>query len=1058
MKFHRLFFVVLAIASALAVGRAAAKDDPLDFLHMMQKEGFADVAIDYLEGLKTQPNPPPEIMRVWDLEMSKCKRAKSKSGAYSAAEAKQLADEAKASLEKFIKDNPDMPEAIQAAADWCAEQAIEAQYDVLRADYITDKAAKAEMLAKARKIFNDVRPRFEKSKDASAKLWAELPARASPKVKEDRFLQLGENRLKLSMVDFYLALTQADAAQRAADFDKVAKDFDKTYQDYRDYFLGWEAHYWNARIMQQQEKNKEAKDIYEEVLAHDETDVPDSSTAGAATPADRRAQRGREPRMEDYFFAEVEQHYLQTLYAAAKADYFREVKEWRKSHKNISEKTPGYQGLSLDYVRNLLTALKEAKDEATKEMAKREALRVLAEMSKVSGPYQRDAIELRRQANPNATPEDSFDDAIIDADAALEKKDWAGAAELYAKAIEAATPKTDQKKLAAVRNAYVGCIHNQASKLYQDNKVNEAIDLIMSVLKKREYLETAAAPAAASAALSWRYFQYLGAPTSTDDDKKAKEDLKAKTISLANAIIGVRDWTAREEADSARVTLLRIAMEMKENADNAKKAADAKAIEAKAKAAAAKVHGDADDAKTAATELENAATASKAATDEGAKQLTLADRIFKEINPNSHEYPTALTLLGYNHWSHYLDAKKIAEQDKENSKPITKEQQAAMDDDRKQAVTLLKQAVDTLNVPRAKGTVMPKELRAAMGLLAKMNAEGNDFKSAVVLYQTLLDDLLADPNTKTLDQSMLSIFNGAVQAYMQLGDMQNAAAVVAKLLDPNLGADDEKVNMAIINFAKRLEIKRKEALPDSGELTGEAKKKQDDLIDMELKIMGNLAKREKLEPSTMVWIAKTLSLLGRDEADDAATKLVDHIMDLANNNSDFDEKIGKAKAGLNSLAANLQAKHGNYKDANDHILALINQYPKALEPQMTQAKILTTWAAKDSTKYDDAIAAWKMLCNKLERAKTKSGDKMPEYYEAVYQRSFCYYKKADKDKDKDSARQGYDFLTPLLRLDPKIQGPKRDKELSLKYFQLAGKLADILGETRPELPKSSSKK
>ena len=82
-------------------------------------------------------------------------------------------------MERFIKANPNRPEAIQEAARLSEEQALEAQYAVLRATYITDKAEKAATLAKARKIFEEVRPRFVEAEKAAAKLLAALPAKSS---------------------------------------------------------------------------------------------------------------------------------------------------------------------------------------------------------------------------------------------------------------------------------------------------------------------------------------------------------------------------------------------------------------------------------------------------------------------------------------------------------------------------------------------------------------------------------------------------------------------------------------------------------------------------------------------------------------------------------------------------------------------------------------------------------------------------------------------------------------------------------------------------------------
>ena len=59
MKSSRSFFFYLAIAAILSSSPAAAKDDPLEFLHRMEKGGFADIAVDYLNELKNDPDNAP---------------------------------------------------------------------------------------------------------------------------------------------------------------------------------------------------------------------------------------------------------------------------------------------------------------------------------------------------------------------------------------------------------------------------------------------------------------------------------------------------------------------------------------------------------------------------------------------------------------------------------------------------------------------------------------------------------------------------------------------------------------------------------------------------------------------------------------------------------------------------------------------------------------------------------------------------------------------------------------------------------------------------------------
>ncbi len=135
---------------------------------------------------------------------------------------------------------------------------------------------------------------------------------------------------------------------------------------------------------------------------------------------------------------------------------------------------------------------------------------------------------------------------------------------------------------------------------------------------------------------------------------------------------------------------------------------------------------------------------------------------------------------------------------------------------------------------------MSKELRDAKTLLAEMYAEGKDAKLAVGIYQEVVDDILADPATKSLDDTTLRVFNGAVQTYLQLNDMPSASAVATKLLD--LGTDEIPVNLAIINFAKRLELARKQAATEL-DPAGNPPAGQQALVDLETKIMINLAKR-----------------------------------------------------------------------------------------------------------------------------------------------------------------------------------------------------------------------
>ncbi len=211
-----LFCVLAMLGPVAATARAAAaKDESVEFLHLLQKEGFGDEAVDYLNQLKDDPNAPKEITDLWDLEMSRSKSEAAKH-AYSPSEAKQYNEESKAYLDKFVKAHPDRPEAIQEEARVAEERAAEGQSAVIRAKYSTDPAEKTKLLAQARTIFDEIRPRFVDAAKASAALLAKLPVKPASRREDPRreelLVMMGENRLTLAMVDFYLGQSQEEAA------------------------------------------------------------------------------------------------------------------------------------------------------------------------------------------------------------------------------------------------------------------------------------------------------------------------------------------------------------------------------------------------------------------------------------------------------------------------------------------------------------------------------------------------------------------------------------------------------------------------------------------------------------------------------------------------------------------------------------------------------------------------------------------------------------------------------------------------------------------------------
>ena len=1014
-------FIVLSLLAALAANPATAKESPLDFLHLMQDD-YPDIAVDYLNQLKADPsNAPKEIMDLWDLEMSRSMK-KAAAFAYSPAQARQWTEESKALLEKFIKANPGLPEAIQEAARWAEQQAMEGQYKILRATYVSDKAEKAQLLADARKIFEDIRPQFEKALNASINLQKSLTPKTSPKKVIEAITMVGENRLTVAMVDFYLAQTQEEGARRTEALNKSIKDFDGIYQDFREKqnigeaFIGWKAHFFHGRILQELGNFKDAKDIYEEVVSCDERNIEEMDESRTAV----RTRALRRTGMEG-FFADVEQYFLQTLCQLDKKEYLEEVERWRSVHKANSEKCFGFQALTLEYARNALAMTAQSKEE-TKEKAKKKALSLLNEMAKIASPYQQDAVKLRRELNPNiGTSEAGFEDAVVDGKAAWDDKKWAEAAECFEKALAAAAknPKTDKQRLAEVQNTLVACYHNMALDLYRAKKVDEAIAMAKKALKG-PFLHTKAAPGLAVFMLNAQYYQYLAALDGTDAEKR--DTLLAKVTTSAKAILSIKDWASKEEGDSARIILLRLAM-AKDN-------------------------------------------------------MAEADKILSEINPSSKEYPKALMVMGFAHWFKYKMAKKhLAPEeaqmkaDKEAKAPIDKAKLAALqkaqdarDEDRKQALDTTEKAVKALDTPRTADAPLPEGLRDLQLLLAEIYSEGQDFKQAWSLYKVLIDGMLKGSNNpfddEALRETALRIFDGGSQACLQLGEVESVAEIGPKFVE--LAPDQAQINLRLLSFAKGLDNLRKrvmesETTAPAGHSEGGAKLKA--VIDLEEKIMISLSKRENITSASLIWIVRTVNNLGTDDAKAAAAELIEKIVAQSKADKTFYDEVQKALPSLQSLGALIEAERKNFAKAQELILGLIKTYPRALEPRVSEARILTEWArSKDSSKYAEAIGKWDSLREKLERiSKNTPAGKLDPKYEVILNEAECFFlwaqKMNNKDEGKEYAKKAMGLLNPYLSLDPHIQAPEEEyKELSIKYYRLGGKLAEFLGVQRPVRP------
>ena len=410
---------------------------------------------------------------------------------------------------------------------------------------------------------------------------------------------------------------------------------------------------------------------------------------------------------------------------------------------------------------------------------------------------------------------------------------------------------------------------------------------------------------------------------------------------------------------------------------------------------------------------------------------------FDAVNSKSERYPMARHLAAQTYCQRYLREKK---------KPKASRNEAAMNADREQAMKALKTSAQ-LQVERwAKADPMPAPLIETKLLLAELLLEGGDAKAAAPQFQDLID-AVNKSKPKSLSETMLRIFRGGVRAYVEINDLDKAEVAGMVLID--LGPDVEYVNDALLQFARLLEKKRKEAEAEviaavvPAEITA-AKNRVRDMNQLLGKLLMKLATRNNVSPIGMVWIAETSSAVGQDKA--AETQCQQFLKRIKNDPA-FRKIAGpNAATRIRTLLVDILGKAGQFQAALDQATKLIAEHPTALEPRLEECRLRHNWAAQDPNQLLGSQRASEDLRTSLDRI---TGKKPAEYYEVVYIEADSFHmqgamldKKGQKAEAAEAAKKGQQILRATLFSKPDLDGPDRVaqyRDLLNKFDRLQGR-------------------
>jgi hypothetical protein len=1017
MKLSRILLIVAVAAYGfLGCPSARAEDNPLEFLHALQENGYPDIAVEYLKMLKDKPDAPKEVMEIWDWEMCRSLRASSKL-AYDEAQAKKWAEEAQGYLEKFIKENPNHPAAVKADAEQADAMGMEALKEIRKAKEAADDKLKVESLAKAQELLKTVRAKFAHGKKKLTEQWQAMPFLKKSKLtpaerkRNEAWLlaqeQVFEAEIKLAISDFYLAQTYADPKSKDAQaaFQSAGKVFDDIFQRTRGNealgFLGLQSHFWHARTMHEQGSIDQAMDIYDEVMMS-APEVSQEVRAG-------RGAAGAKVRLTgfEHLFSECELYRLQiirdkTYRKYSLADYMAEIKIWTQpQYEPYYLNTDGYQGILFEHAKFSLGQAEKAEkkgDANTKQIWTKEATRVLKKMKRIPSQYLQQATVLRKELGVSDA-ESGLDEFVEKADEAAKQGNYQQALGFYEKALEAVLklppPKPSAKQQpgtytpAQIRTAMAGCLYNLAYAHFGKGELAEATENLRQLLKEKEYRESPVGQTAGELLL------------------------KVATNEYATAI---------NEFDAAQAELSRVPKNDEEKAAQAKEKLDE----------AAKKRDAVEQKLVKNAEVIISLWPGKAIADFGRfnlgriqiykDNLPEAMQIFKVINEQSPHFPTALYLAGHTYWRKYVQGKKAA-----GAKSEEADKEYALDC-RKRAVVCMQKAVEVLKAgPLEKDGRWPKQRIDAQLLLGEMFLEGGEAKDAVAQFEPLVAEIqktVADGGAKSFDKSAIQAINGAIRAYNEVKDTDKAGKLGEVLMKH--GPDAPQINISLVDLARKLDEERKDieskldrATPAERE---ELKKRLTSCEGLIRQLNTNLSARTLSVPG-MIWVIKSCINVGmtEDAKEDAIEEMARGLIERIKE----DETYRKAVPGIRLLLVQYYLAKNDHEKALEHAKELEKE-SKSLEPKLAKGRILQAMAESDADKFAEATAHWDLLRRGLEARLLKlQQSKLPKdaaeiekltptLVEVVCNEGQCFLSWAKKTDDKEQAKKGDQVLRQFL--------------------------------------------
>ncbi|HEV3164829.1 MAG TPA: hypothetical protein VGZ22_12440, partial [Isosphaeraceae bacterium] len=398
------------------------------FLQGLRERGYFDLAIEYLEQLRSAPGTPDDLKVTIDYEMGRCLLEQASHSA-DLERQRDLLEQARKRLESFAKANPKhrlVPEALVQMARLLVERG---HVSMMQADEIKEAAEKTAKVTEARSSFQEARkayaqvePTLKTALDGFPKFIPDGDPRKQDR--ERALVALMDDRLQKALVDYEEAQTYAvGSKERNELLDHGIEAFKTVYQEHRTQLAGLYARMWQGKCYEEKGELGPAMGIYNELMDH-----PDPRLR----PLQRRVG------------------YFRIIVIGKRKEYALAVDEanrWLQSNPGTRRSEEG-MGVMLELAKNIIAQVDSLKG-AEHEAALKRATETLGEIVRYYSPHKAEALALLQKYRPkaalNATVAAnlSYDDAMAQGDAAVSTQEWPRAIALFKAAIRRADPSRE---------------------------------------------------------------------------------------------------------------------------------------------------------------------------------------------------------------------------------------------------------------------------------------------------------------------------------------------------------------------------------------------------------------------------------------------------------------------------------------------------------------------------------------------------------------------------------------------------------------------------------------